>query len=134
MTELNSEEGDNYISPVSKKFNLLAFSLGIPLYILLALNGHQDKGFIAGACVGVVIVLARAFWKLHRSYYYWLLLFFVCALHAAAVFALDFARPNFPIILAAMPIGFVDFIVFFLIFDRLGKSLVKKNSLLGAGK
>jgi hypothetical protein len=95
-----------------KKWLLIAFALGIPLYIFLALIGQSSPGFPAAIALCMVVLNVGMFWRSRSRVWFWITVAVLSLAHSLLIVLIHWPRSTM-IGRALLPIGGLDFLIIF---------------------
>lgn len=94
-----------------KMWGLLAIVLCAPVYFLVAHFSTPGKARAAAVCLGVLVIVLRAFWSLRRQLWYWVIIALVVSCDVFFVTQVSWSSKD----ITAPLLGFIAILNFVLI-------------------
>ena len=98
------------ITPVTRKFGLLAAICTSPLFIVSAYLGDPGRGQAAWVSAGGIAIAARFLWDLKNRVWYWMTLAVIVLLHVPMIMLIPWPFRQLSYI-ALLPAGLLDFAI-----------------------
>lgn len=132
MTNDDDEGASLYTAP-TRLWALLSLCFAIPVFVVLALNDHQEKGLFAASATFVLIGILRGYWKLRGRTWFQVTFLALVVLHALITAVIHFNIPKYSI-LATAPLVVIDFFGVYWLIACLEKRFAVSDRRPGSGR